>query len=69
MLPSQIVLKTPTERRTRVSVKRLASELAFTLGQMEPVMWCLADQNHPELSYKSEEKSGGEEGKGGDCRY
>lgn len=42
-----------------VNVKRLASKLAFSPGQTEPVTWCLADHNHPELPYKSEEKSGG----------
>lgn len=74
VLPAETVLKTSNERRTnrytrRVNVKRLASELAFTPGQTEPVMWCLADLNHPELSCKSEEKSGGGWRKGGDCRY
>lgn len=47
-------------------MKKLAHKLAFAPGQTEPVMWCLADHNHPELSYKPEEKSGGGWGKGGD---
>lgn len=46
-------------------MKRLAGELAFAPGQTEPEMWCLADHNHPELSYKSEEKSGEEGGVNG----
>lgn len=50
MLPSQTVLKTPTERRTnrlhkqRVNVKRLASKLAFA-PETELVMWSILNSH------------------------